>query len=133
MVADIPGLIEGASQNIGLGHDFLRHIMRCRTLMFVVDTAGTEGRDPIQDLETVRKEVKLYSDELAKRPWFIVANKMDVEGAEENLERLKERFKRIKIFPVSAQEGLGMDKLRAHLDKQIGRDTIIGFQQVPLV
>lgn len=132
-LADIPGLIEGASQNIGLGHDFLRHIMRCRTLMFVVDTAGTEGRDPIQDLETVRKEVKLYSDELAKRPWFIVANKMDVEGAEENLERLKERFKRIKIFPVSAQEGLGMDKLRAHLDKQIGRDTIIGFQQVPLV
>jgi len=129
-LADIPGLIEGASQNIGLGHDFLRHIMRCRTLLFVVDTAGTEGRDPIQDLETVRKEVKLYSDELAKRPWVIIANKLDAEGAEENLERLKERFKRIKIIPVSAQTGDGMDKLRAYLDKQIGRDIIVGFTQI---
>lgn len=129
-LADIPGLIEGASQNIGLGHDFLRHIMRCRTLLFVVDTAGTEGRDPIQDLETVRKEVKLYSDELAKRPWIIIANKLDAEGAEENLERLKERFKRIKIIPVSAQTGQGMDKLRDYLDKQIGRDIIVGFTQV---
>jgi GTP-binding protein len=129
-LADIPGLIEGASQNIGLGHDFLRHIMRCRTLLFVVDTAGTEGRDPIEDLETVRKEVKLYSDELAKRPWIIIANKLDAEGAEENFERLKERFKRIKIIPVSAQTGQGMDKLREYLDKQIGRDIIVGFTQV---
>ncbi len=129
-MADIPGLIEGASENIGLGHDFLRHIMRCRTLLFVVDTAGTEGRDPIADLETVRKEVKLYSDELAKRPWIIVANKMDVEEAAENLARLKDRFKRIKIFPVSAESGLGMDKLRAHLDKQIGVDTLVSFAPV---
>ncbi|TDU64581.1 GTP-binding protein [Prosthecobacter fusiformis] len=120
-LADIPGLIEGAHQNIGLGHDFLRHIMRCRILLFVVDAAGTEGRDPVEDLETVRKEVSLYSKELSKRPWHILANKIDVEGAEENVERLKERFKRVRIFPVSAETGLGLDKLRDFLDKKIGQ------------
>ena len=121
-MADIPGLIEGAHQNIGLGHDFLRHIMRCRMLLFVVDAGGTEGRDPVADLETVRKEVSLYSKELSQRSWCIIANKLDVEGAEEHVEHLKERFKRVRIFPISAQTGLGMDKLRAYLDKQIGKD-----------
>lgn len=120
-LADIPGLIEGAHQNVGLGHDFLRHIMRCRILLFVVDAAGTEGRDPVEDLETVRKEVSLYSKELSKRPWHILANKVDVEGAEENVERLKDRFKRVKIFPVSAETGMGLDKLRDFLDKKIGQ------------
>lgn len=119
-VADIPGLIEGAHANVGLGHDFLRHIMRCRLLLFVVDTAGSEARDPVKDIETLRAEVKLYSTELAKRPWCILANKMDLTEARENLPRLKERFKRVKIFPVSANEGEGMEKLRAHLDKVIG-------------
>lgn len=126
-LADIPGLIEGAHDNVGLGHDFLRHIMRCRILLFVVDTAGTEGRDPVQDLETVRTEVSLYSKELAKRPWHVIANKMDAEGAEENLARLKERFKRVKILPVSAETGLGMDKLRDFLDQKIGEDFGIDF------
>jgi GTP-binding protein len=126
-LADIPGLIEGAHENVGLGHDFLRHIMRCRILLFVVDTAGTEGRDPVQDLETVRTEVSLYSKELAKRPWHIIANKMDVEGAEENLARLKERFKRVKILPVSAETGQGMDKLVDFLDQKIGEDHGIDF------
>lgn len=129
-LADIPGLIEGAHANIGLGHDFLRHIMRCRELLFVVDTGGTEGRDPVADLETVRKEVSLYSAELAKRPWCIIANKMDVEGAAEHLASLKSRFKRVKILPISAQNGLGMDKLRAHLDKQIGQDMEHAFAPV---
>ncbi|HYF37684.1 MAG TPA: GTPase ObgE [Prosthecobacter sp.] len=121
-LADIPGLIEGAHENIGLGHDFLRHIMRCRVLLFVVDAAGTEGRDPVEDLETVRKEVSLYSKELSKRTWAILANKIDVEGADENVARIKDRFKRVRIFPISAETGLGMDKLRAYLDKQIGQD-----------
>lgn len=128
-LADIPGLIEGAHQNIGLGHDFLRHIMRCRTLLFVVDAGGTEGRDPVVDLETVRKEVSLYSSELAKRPWCIIANKIDVEEAKAHVENLKQRFKRVKIFPVSAQDGMGMDKLKAHLDKQIGIDMEHAFPQ----
>ncbi len=121
-IADIPGLIEGAHANIGLGHQFLRHIMRCRLLMFVVDTAGSEGRDPITDLETLRTEVSLYSDELAKRPWCIIANKMDLEGAEENLALIKDRFKRVKILPISAESGLGMEKLAKYLDEKVGHD-----------
>ncbi|MBE7496129.1 MAG: GTPase ObgE [Verrucomicrobiaceae bacterium] len=121
-LADIPGLIEGAHQNIGLGHDFLRHIMRCRILLFVVDTAGSEGRDPVTDLETVRTEVSLYSKELSKRPWCILANKIDLPESTENLERLKERFKRVKIHPVSANTGAGLEKLRVWLDEKIGQD-----------
>ena len=85
------------------------------------DAAGTEGRDPVTDLETVRKEVSLYSKELAKRSWAILANKIDLEGAEENVTRLKDRFKRVRILPISAETGLGMDKLRAYLEKQIGQ------------
>jgi len=123
-MADIPGLIEGASQNIGLGHDFLRHIMRCRSLIFVVDTAGSEGRDPVTDIETLRTEVKLYSDELSKRHWFIVANKMDLPEAEENIERLKERFKRIKLIAISADTGEGIEELKTYLDKRIGELSV---------
>jgi GTP-binding protein len=122
-LADIPGLIEGAHQNIGLGHDFLRHIMRCRVLLFVVDTAGTEGRDPVADLETVRAEVSLYSKELSKRPWCIIANKTDLHESAEHLANLKERFKRVKIHPISAQTGEGLDKLRAWLNEKIGYDV----------
>jgi GTPase len=123
-IADIPGLIEGAHENRGLGHEFLRHIMRCRVLLFVVDTAGSEGRDPVTDLETLRTEVKLYSPDLAKRPWLIIANKMDVPEAEENVARIKERFKRVKVLPVSADTGLGLDKLRAHLEKTISKEVV---------
>jgi GTP-binding protein len=122
-IADIPGIIEGAHANIGLGHQFLRHIMRCRLLMFVVDTAGSEARDPITDLETLRTEISLYSDELAKRPWCILANKMDLPGSEENLALIKDRFKRVKVLPISADTGLGMDKLHKFLDQKIGHDT----------
>lgn len=121
-IADIPGLIEGAHADVGLGHDFLRHIMRCRLLLFVVDTPGSEARDPVKDIETLRTEIKLYSEELSKRPWCIIANKMDLSGADENLEALKNRFKRVKILPVSANEGTGMDKLKAHLEKIIAHD-----------
>ncbi|WP_425510022.1 GTPase [Verrucomicrobium spinosum] len=121
-VADIPGLIEGAHANVGLGHDFLRHIMRCRILLFVVDTPGSEGRDPIADISTLREEISLYSSELAKRPWCILANKMDLPQAEENLALLKDRFKRVKVIPISANEGIGMDKLRAFLSEKIGHE-----------
>lgn len=120
-MADIPGIIEGAHANIGLGHEFLRHIMRCRLLLFVVDAAGSEGRDPISDLETLRKEVKLYSAELAKRPWCIVANKIDLPEAAENLNHIKERFKRTKIIPISANDGTGLDALRKYLEGRIAR------------
>ncbi|MBL9113991.1 MAG: GTPase ObgE [Verrucomicrobiaceae bacterium] len=120
-IADIPGLIEGASDNIGLGHDFLRHIQRCRLLLVVVDTAGSEGRDPVEDIQTLRKELRLYSEELSERPWLIIANKMDLESAAENLESLRERFSRVPIFPVSADTGEGLEELVRHLDGCIGQ------------
>ena len=114
-MADIPGLIEGAHANVGLGHDFLRHIRRCSVLLFVVDTAGSENRDPIEDLEKLRTEVKLYDEELAKRQWMIIANKMDLPEAEENLKILQTRFPNIEILPISAQDETGLDVLKARL------------------
>jgi GTP-binding protein len=114
-VADIPGLIEGAHRNVGLGHEFLRHILRCKLLAFVVDTAGSEGRDPVSDLQCLRKEVSLYDSELAGRPWVIVANKMDLPGAAEMLETLKMRFGRVEIIPVSGSCGEGVENLKARL------------------
>jgi GTP-binding protein len=119
-IADIPGIIEGAHENRGLGHEFLRHITRCRVLLFVIDMAGSEGRDPISDLEILRREIKEYDDELARFPWKIVANKMDLEGAAENLEIFRERFPKIDIVPISAESGAGLDDLRQILDNEIG-------------
>jgi GTP-binding protein len=83
-VADIPGLIEGAHEGVGLGHEFLRHIERCRMLLFVIDMAGSEGRDPQDDYAQLRKEVSLYQKELGERPYLIIANKMDLPEAAEN-------------------------------------------------
>lgn len=123
-VADIPGLIEGAHANVGLGHDFLRHIMRCRILLFVVDAAGSEGRDPVEDIATLRQEIKLYSDELSKRSWTIIANKTDLPEAAENVTRLKDRFKKIKVIPISANEGEGMEKLREFLKEKIAHEIV---------
>lgn len=120
-VADIPGLIEGASENIGLGHEFLRHIWRCQWLLFVVDTAGSEGRDPIEDIQTLRRELKLFDEELARRNWLIIANKMDLPAAVENLPRLRKRFPKVKVVPISAMDEAGLDKLRSLLEKLVGR------------
>jgi GTP-binding protein len=114
-VADIPGLIEGAHQDVGLGHEFLRHILRCKLLAFVVDTAGSEGRDPVSDLQSLRREVSLYDSDLAERPWLIIANKMDLEGASEMLETLRHRFSRVEIIPVAAAAGQGIAELKDRL------------------
>jgi GTP-binding protein len=119
-IADIPGLIEGAHRNLGLGHDFLRHITRCRLLIFVVDVAGSENRNPIEDVQNLRREIDLYDPTLSQRPWFIVANKMDLPGARENLSALQDRFSSIEIVPVSAMEGEGMEELKATLAKWLG-------------
>lgn len=116
-VADIPGLIEGAHDNRGLGHEFLRHITRCRVLLFVVDIPGTELRDPIEDIQTLRTEIKLYDEDLAKFPWMVVANKMDLEGAEENLAIFKNRFPKVPIVPISAMEGEGLDELKVEISR----------------
>ena len=114
VVADIPGIIEGASENRGLGHEFLRHIMRCHILLFVVDMTGLE-HDPVEAIQTLRKEVKLYSEELAERKWIILANKMDDPTAAENLEILRQRFPKIEILPISAAEGEGIPAFKARL------------------
>jgi GTP-binding protein len=115
-IADIPGLIEGAHRNLGLGHDFLRHITRCRLLLFVVDAAGSEGRNPIEDLQNLRREINLYDPTLSQRPWFVIANKMDLP-ARENLEALRNRFASIEVLPVSALKGEGIEELKAALAK----------------
>ena len=120
IVADIPGIIEGAHNNRGLGHEFLRHITRCKVLVFVLDMAGSEGRDPIEDLQNLRTEIKLYSEDLAKQPWFVVANKMDLEGAEENLVNFRMRFPKVDVIPISALNGDGISRLRNRLDELVG-------------
>ena len=119
-LADIPGLIEGAHENRGLGHEFLRHITRCRVLLFVLDMAGSEGRDPISDLEILRSEIKEYDEELARFPWKVIANKMDLEGAEENLKAFKQRFPKVEVVAISADSGQGLDDLRQMLDNEVG-------------
>ena len=115
-VADIPGLIEGAHENLGLGHAFLRHITRCRLLLFVLDMAGSEGRNPIEDLQHLRREIDLYDPRLSQRPWRVVANKMDLPEAEENLATLRQRYPKLEVVPVSAKENEGIENLQRTLD-----------------
>lgn len=114
-LADIPGLIEGAHKGVGLGHEFLRHITRCKIFLFVVDVAGSEGRNPIEDIQQLRKELDLYDPLLSKRPWFIVANKTDLPGAEENVRALRKKFSKIDIVPISAAKGEGIEDLKKQL------------------
>lgn len=112
VMADIPGIIEGAHTGAGLGHEFLRHIERTRLLLHIIDISGAEGRDPIQDFQIINGELKQYSPALAKRPMIVVPNKMDVSGAEENLSRLKEFLQdQYEIFPVSAVTGKGIQEI----------------------
>jgi len=114
-IADIPGLIEGAHRGLGLGHEFLRHITRCRILLFVVDVAGSEGRNPVEDLQQLRKEIDLYDPLLSQRPWFVTANKMDLPDAAENLEVLRKKFPKIDMVAVSAAKGEGIGELKKKL------------------
>ncbi len=116
VIADIPGLIEGASEGVGLGHEFLRHIERTKVIIHVVDAAGTEGRDPIQDIETINKELEAYNPQIASRPQVIAANKMDAlspEAQNEVLAVLQKEFepKGIKVYPISAVSGQGLQEL----------------------
>lgn len=114
-LADIPGLIEGAHKGVGLGHEFLRHITRCRIFLFVVDTAGSEGRNPVEDIQNLRRELDLYDSRLSERPWFIVANKMDLPDAEENLKVVRKKFPKIETVPISAVQGEGIEDLKKKL------------------
>jgi GTP-binding protein len=114
-IADIPGLIEGAHRGLGLGHEFLRHITRCRILLFVIDVAGSEGRNPVEDLQSLRREIDLYDSRLSSRPWFVIANKIDLADAEANLKALRRRFPRVEIVAVSAATGEGIDSFKRRL------------------
>ena len=116
VIADIPGLIEGASEGIGLGHEFLRHIERTRVIIHMVDVAGTEGRNPIEDIYTINKELEAYNEEIAARPQVIAANKIDAiydDGETDPVALLKAEFepKGIKVFPISAVSGKGLNEL----------------------
>ncbi len=116
VIADIPGLIEGASEGVGLGHDFLRHVERTKVLVHVVDAAGTEGRDPIDDIRKINEELFRYDPELAKKPQIIAANKTDLFYEDEGdviLDLIRESFKEdgIPVYPISGVSGAGLDKL----------------------
>ncbi len=113
VIADIPGLIEGAHQGIGLGHEFLKHIERTRLLIHVIDVSGIEGRNPYEDLEAVNNELKMYNPELMKRPQVIAANKIDLPDADEILEKFKADMesKGVKVFGISAATQSGVREL----------------------
>lgn len=132
VMADIPGLIEGASEGVGLGLEFLRHIERTKVMIHVVDAAGTEGRDPVADIRAINKELEAYNPKLLEKPWVIAANKMDacVEDENEVLEILRGEFEPegIKVFPISAVSGKGLKELLyevKHLLQQCPKEVTV--------
>ncbi len=131
VMADIPGLIEGASEGVGLGHEFLRHIERTKVLLHLVDGASVEGRDPVEDIKTINEELSAYNMDLMSKPQIIVANKMDAVSSEEKeaiLAKLRKAFPDNKIFVISAVSGEGIDPLirevAAELEAYQGEDII---------
>lgn len=123
VIADIPGLIEGASEGVGLGHEFLRHIERTKLMIHIVDAASVEGRDPVDDIHKINAELAAYNESLAKRPQVIAANKIDAIYTEENdpIVRLKEEFEPlgIPVFPISAVSGKGVKELLYHVQEML--------------
>lgn len=121
VIADIPGLIEGASEGIGLGHEFLRHIERTKVIIHMVDGASVEGRDPLEDIKAINKELEAYDPAILDKPQMIAANKMDVcmEGSEEIIEKLRKEFgpKGIEVFSISAVSGQGVKELLYHVQE----------------
>ena len=133
VMADIPGLIEGAGQGIGLGHEFLRHVERCRMLLHVLDISGSEGRDPIDDFEKINHELEVFSPELATRPQIIVGNKCDLIDSDE-INRISEHFenKGYKFFPIMAAIAEGTDKLINYIASELQKlPPIIKFEAEP--
>ncbi len=111
-VCDVPGLIEGAHQNVGLGHAFLRHIQRCKILVVLLDMAGTDAREPWDDYKKLLTELEMYDPALVERPRMVVANKMDEAPAEENLKKFKRRIKKTPVLPISAAFDEGVEKFK---------------------
>ena len=132
VIADIPGLIEGASEGVGLGHEFLRHIERTKVMIHIVDAAGSEGRDPIEDIYAINKELANYNEEIAQRPQVIAANKIDMiyEGDEDPVEKIRREFepKGIKVYPISAISGEGVRTLLYDVNNMLAN-----LEQKPIV
>lgn len=134
VMADIPGLIEGASEGVGLGYQFLRHIQRCKVLIHVVDAAGVEGRDPLEDISTIEEELRKYDDKILERPMIIAANKTDLiideQGGDNGVTRLKECYEKrgIRVIPISAATNTGLRELLEEawrLVQEVGPDTTV--------
>jgi GTP-binding protein len=111
-VCDVPGLIEGAHRNVGLGHEFLRHIERCKVIVLIIDMAGTDGRKPLDDYQQLLSELELYDPQLLKRPRLIVSNKMDEPVAEKNLKTFKRKIRKARIIPMAAGFGEGIEQFK---------------------
>lgn len=135
VIADIPGLIEGASEGLGLGYEFLRHIERTRVMIHIVDAAGTEGRDPVADIYAINRELEAYNPEIAKRPQVIAANKTDIitDPNSDALKRIKEEFepKGTKVYPISAVTGQGVKELLYQVSRMLSeiREKPVVFEQ----
>lgn len=123
-VCDIPGLIEGAHQNVGLGHKFLRHIERCNILVLLIDMAGTDGRNPWDDYKQLINELGMYDEKLLEKPRYVVANKMDEAIAEENLKKFKRKIPKTPVLPIAAAFDEGIDKF-----KKLIRDAVEAAQK----
>ena len=135
VIADIPGLIEGASEGVGLGHEFLRHIERTKMMIHVVDAAGIEGRDPVEDIYKINAELEAYNKEISMRPQVIAANKVDLIYSEDEdpIQRLRDEFepKGIKVFPISGVTGEGLSDLLYYVNNELQKldDKPIVFEQ----
>lgn len=130
VMADIPGLIEGAAEGAGLGHRFLRHTERTKVLVHVLDISGSENRNPLEDFSIVNNELKKYSEYLAKRPMVVVTNKMDLPESQNNLQLFKEQFPHFEVFPVSAITGEGLKPLLYRLADLLDQVEAEDQQQV---
>lgn len=132
VMADLPGLIENAAQGKGLGHQFLKHIERCRLLVHILDMSGSEGRDPIEDYEIINNELVEYDPKLGEREMIVVANKMDMEGAQENLERFKQAYPDLPVFQTITFMNQGTDKLVYEIADRLENIAYDFFESAPV-
>lgn len=119
VIADLPGLIEGASTGVGLGHEFLRHAMRTKILAHVIDMGASEGRDPIEDYKVIRREIEEYNGSLKKKQEIVIANKMDLDSAKENLEKFKKAYPNLEVIEISCMNNTGIDDLINILNEKL--------------
>ena len=130
VMADLPGLIEGAHEGVGLGDKFLRHAMRTKVIAHVLDMGGSEGRNPLEDYEIIKNELSLYDETLKNKPSIIIANKMDLENAEDNLSKFKEKYPNEKVFEISALNKEGLNDLIDYLQELVEKcDEVILYDE----